>query len=127
MYTFLGTEITISVFSLDLKSNSLDTCYISFQIVQHLDFISSLFSPAAVHTIEHACPVHCLCTACTCMKCHDCIICIIRSDQKCADSQFLKDFLKCSKFLFNLFCGFLLLVFSCTHFNQKKHIFIICK
>ena len=23
--------------------------------------------------------------------------------------------------------GFLLLVFSFTHFNQKKHVFIICK
>ena len=97
MNAVLRLKKSVSICSRNLECNRFDTCFVSIKKIKYFCCEALSFSPSCIHTIEHACPVASLCTACTGIKSKDYVIFVIRLVKKVADPDILKSILKLIK------------------------------
>ena len=108
MYTFFCLQITISQITFNQKAARLNTSFFTFLKIKNSNLKALLFSPARIHAIQHARPVHGFCSASPWMKFQDSIVFIVWMRKQDID-----------------FKAFKLLHRFCVFFFQKHHQFFI--
>ena len=126
VYSFFRFQIAVSIETVDLKRDGLDSRLVAVQIIQHFNGKALALRPPGIHTVQHAAPVTALGSARSGIELQYGIVLVIFAGQQRRNSQLIELRLEILQFTADLI-HHRAVVFLISHFNQRQDILILRK